>query len=139
MYPVLYHNAPFTIYSLGGLWVLAAVCAGYVVRLELKRYRFDPELASSMVFTAAAGGLVGARLLFIPIWVMLPLDAGILTLPFGIMRRRCVRTLPTRTLFGTKGLPFGPGETMREPSKRGRLLQDFSHLIHPMWSKLKSG
>lgn len=65
MYPILFQNEPFTIYSLGVLWALAAVCAGYVVRLELKRSRLDPELASSMVFAAAAGGLVGARLLFI--------------------------------------------------------------------------
>lgn len=65
MYPVLVQNEPFTIYSLGVLWALAAVCAGYIVRLELQRFRLDPELASSMVFAAAAGGLVGARLLFI--------------------------------------------------------------------------
>ncbi|MBI4490572.1 MAG: prolipoprotein diacylglyceryl transferase [Deltaproteobacteria bacterium] len=65
MYPVLFHIGPFTIYSLGVLWALAAVCAGWVVRLELKRYRFNPELASSMVFAAAAGGLVGARGLLI--------------------------------------------------------------------------
>ncbi len=44
---------------------LAAVCAGYVVQLELKRYRLNPELASSMIFAAVAGGLVGARLLLI--------------------------------------------------------------------------
>ena len=65
MYPVLFQNEPFTIYSLGVLWALAAICAGYVVRLELKRYRLDPELATSIVFAAAAGGFVGARLLFI--------------------------------------------------------------------------
>lgn len=65
MYPVLFGEDPFTIYSLGVLWALAAVCAGYIVRLELKRFRLDPELASSMVFAAAVGGLVGARLLFI--------------------------------------------------------------------------
>jgi phosphatidylglycerol:prolipoprotein diacylglycerol transferase len=65
MYPILLQNELFTIYSLGVLWALAAVCAGYVIRLELKRYRLDPELASSMVFAAAAGGLVGARLLLI--------------------------------------------------------------------------
>jgi phosphatidylglycerol---prolipoprotein diacylglyceryl transferase len=65
MYPVLFQNGLFTIYSLGVLWALAAVCAGYVVQLELKRYRLDPELASSMVFAAVIGGLVGARLLFI--------------------------------------------------------------------------
>lgn len=65
MYPVLFQSGPFTIYNLGVLWALAAVCAGYVVRRELKRYRLDPELAPSMVFAAALGGLVGARLLLI--------------------------------------------------------------------------
>lgn len=65
MYPVLFQIGPLTIYSLGLLWALGALCAGWVVRLELKRYRFDPELASAMVFAAAAGGLIGARLLLI--------------------------------------------------------------------------
>jgi phosphatidylglycerol:prolipoprotein diacylglycerol transferase len=65
MYPVLFPEFPFTIYSLGVLWALAAVCAGFIVRVELKRNRLDPELASSMVFAAAVGGLAGARLLFI--------------------------------------------------------------------------
>ncbi len=65
MYPVLFQSGPVTIYSLGVLWAIAAVCAGSIVHLELKRYRLDPELASSMVFVAAVGGLVGARLLFI--------------------------------------------------------------------------
>ena len=65
MYPVLFQFGPFTIYSLGVLWALGALCAGWVARLELKRYRFDPELASSMVFAAAVGGLIGARLLLI--------------------------------------------------------------------------
>lgn len=65
MYPVLLQIGPFTIYSLGVLWALGALCAGWVARLEMKRYRFDPELASSMVFAAAAGGLIGAKLLFV--------------------------------------------------------------------------
>lgn len=65
MYPVLFQIGPFTIYSLGLLWALAAICAGWVVRLELKRRLYDPELASSLVLTAVAGGLVGARLLLI--------------------------------------------------------------------------
>ncbi|MGH7846341.1 MAG: prolipoprotein diacylglyceryl transferase family protein [Candidatus Binatia bacterium] len=47
------------------LWALAAMCAGYVIRLELKRYRLNPEFASSIVFTAIVGGLLGARLLLI--------------------------------------------------------------------------
>lgn len=65
MHPVLFQIGPFTIYSLGALWALAALCAGWVARLELRRYRLDPELASTMVIAAASGGLVGARLLFI--------------------------------------------------------------------------
>jgi phosphatidylglycerol:prolipoprotein diacylglycerol transferase len=59
MHPVLFQSGPFTIYSLGVFWALGALCAAYVVRLELKRYRLDPELASSMVFAAAVGGLLG--------------------------------------------------------------------------------
>ena len=65
MYPVLFQIGPLTIYSLGVFWALGAVCAAYVVRLQLKRHRLDPELASSMVFAAAIGGIIGARLLFI--------------------------------------------------------------------------
>lgn len=65
MYPILFQSGPFTIYSLGVFWALGALCASYVLRSELKRYRLDRELASSMVFAAAMGGLLGARLLFI--------------------------------------------------------------------------
>ncbi len=65
MYPVLFKIGPFAVNSLGLLWALAALCVGWVARSGLKRYRLDPEFASLMVFAAAAGGLVGARLLFI--------------------------------------------------------------------------
>ena len=65
MHPVLFQIGPLTIYSLGVLWAAGAVCAVWVARSELKRYRFDPELASTMAIAAAAGGLGGARLLFI--------------------------------------------------------------------------
>lgn len=65
MYPILFKIGPFTVYSFGTLMALAALTAGWLVRLELKRYRYDPELASSMVVAAAVGGLIGARVLFI--------------------------------------------------------------------------
>jgi phosphatidylglycerol:prolipoprotein diacylglycerol transferase len=65
MYPILFNIGPFTVYSFGALMALAALVAGWVVWLELKRYRYDPELASTMVLAAAVGGLIGARLLFI--------------------------------------------------------------------------
>lgn len=65
MYPVLFQIGPFTIYSLGVLWALGALAGGWIIHLELKRYRYNPELASTMVAAAAIGGVIGARLLFI--------------------------------------------------------------------------
>jgi phosphatidylglycerol:prolipoprotein diacylglycerol transferase len=65
MYPILFQLGPFTVYSFGTLMALAALFAGWVVWLELKRCRYNPELASTMVFAAAVGGLLGARVLFV--------------------------------------------------------------------------
>jgi phosphatidylglycerol:prolipoprotein diacylglycerol transferase len=47
------------------MMALAALSAAWVVYSELKRRGYDPELASTMVFAAAVGGLLGARLLFV--------------------------------------------------------------------------
>src|SRR5919106_5751618 len=65
MYPILFEVGPVTIYSLGLLWALGALAAVWILRLELKRYGYDPELAATVVLTAAIAGLLGARLLFI--------------------------------------------------------------------------
>lgn len=65
MYPILFSIGPITVYSFGALMALAALVAGWIVWSELKRYRYDPELASTMVFAGIIGGLLGARLLFI--------------------------------------------------------------------------
>jgi phosphatidylglycerol:prolipoprotein diacylglycerol transferase len=65
MYPILFKLGPLTVYSFGTLIALAALVAGWVVQRELRRYGYQPELASSMVMAAAVGGLIGARVLFI--------------------------------------------------------------------------
>ncbi|HEY7217139.1 MAG TPA: prolipoprotein diacylglyceryl transferase [Candidatus Binatia bacterium] len=65
MYPIIFQFGPITIYSFGVFMALAALAAAWVIHAELKRHGYDPELASTMVFAAAIGGLVGARLLFI--------------------------------------------------------------------------
>ncbi len=65
MYPILFQIGPFTVYSFGTLMAVAALSAGWVVSLELQRHRFNPELASTILFAAAVGGLAGARLLFV--------------------------------------------------------------------------
>jgi len=65
MLPILFQFGPLTIYSFGVFMALAALAAAWVVQAELKRNGDNPELASTMVFAAAIGGLVGARILFI--------------------------------------------------------------------------
>jgi len=65
MYPILFQLGPITIYSFGAFMALAALSAGWIVSIELKRRGYNSELASTLVFAAAIGGLVGARLLFI--------------------------------------------------------------------------
>jgi len=65
MYPVIFEFGPITIYSFGVFMALAALVAAWVVHVDLKRRGCNPELASTMVFAAAVGGLIGARLLFI--------------------------------------------------------------------------
>ena len=65
MYPVLFKIGPITIYSLGLLWALGALAAVWILRLELKRHGYDPEVAGTVVLAAAIAGLLGARLLFI--------------------------------------------------------------------------
>jgi phosphatidylglycerol:prolipoprotein diacylglycerol transferase len=65
MYPILFRLGPLTIYSFGAFMALAALTAAWVVKRELRRNGYNPELASTLVFAAALGGLIGARLLFI--------------------------------------------------------------------------
>lgn len=65
MYPVLFRIGPFTVYSFGTLMAIAALSAAWVLSLELKRCRLNPDLSSGMVLAAAIGGLAGARLLFL--------------------------------------------------------------------------
>jgi phosphatidylglycerol:prolipoprotein diacylglycerol transferase len=65
MYPILFQFGPLTIYSFGAFMALAALSAAWVVHAELKRRGYNTELASTIVFAAAIGGLLGARLLFI--------------------------------------------------------------------------
>jgi phosphatidylglycerol:prolipoprotein diacylglycerol transferase len=65
MYPILFHIGPLPVYSFGAFMALAALTAGWILSLELQRYKYNPELASTIVFATAVGGLIGARLLFI--------------------------------------------------------------------------
>jgi phosphatidylglycerol:prolipoprotein diacylglycerol transferase len=65
MIPILFHIGPIPVYSFGAFMALAAIAAILIVQSELKRTGFNPEIGSTIVFAAAIGGLVGARILFI--------------------------------------------------------------------------
>lgn len=62
MYPVLFSFGPFTIYSYGTMMAVAFLTAGYLTSKELGRKGLNAELASSLVFWAAVGGLAGSKL-----------------------------------------------------------------------------
>ena len=49
MYPILFKIGPFTVYSFGTLLALGALAAGWVVKSELNRYRYNTEIASTIV------------------------------------------------------------------------------------------
>ena len=57
MYPILFKFGPITVYSFGLFMALAALSAAWVVSAELKRRGYNSELASTLVFAAAVGGL----------------------------------------------------------------------------------
>jgi phosphatidylglycerol:prolipoprotein diacylglycerol transferase len=65
MYPVILRLGPVTIYSYGLMMAIAFLTAGYLTSRELTRKGLNGELASTMVFWAAVGGLVGSRILAI--------------------------------------------------------------------------
>jgi phosphatidylglycerol:prolipoprotein diacylglycerol transferase len=65
MYPVIAQIGPITIYSYGLMMAIAFLTAGYLTSRELTRKGMDGEIASSMVFWAAVGGIVGSRILAI--------------------------------------------------------------------------
>lgn len=62
MVPELVRIGPITLYSFGAWLAIAFLVAGFVVSIELRRKGMDPEIAWSMLFWAAVGGLAGSRL-----------------------------------------------------------------------------
>ena len=63
MFPIIFQIGPLTVYSFGAFMALAALCAAWVVQSELKRKGYNPELASTIVFAAAIGGVITSFLL----------------------------------------------------------------------------
>lgn len=62
MYPELFKIGPFTIYSYGLMLGIAFLTASYLLTLELKRKKLDPNIASTVTIMAVVLGIVGAKI-----------------------------------------------------------------------------
>lgn len=65
MHPELLHLGPLTIYTYGLMMAIGFLVCYYVLNRELKKRGDSPEMASNIVFWAAIGGILGAKILFI--------------------------------------------------------------------------
>jgi phosphatidylglycerol:prolipoprotein diacylglycerol transferase len=65
MYPVLFRIGDFAITSFGVMMALAFLTGGWILSKELQRKGDNPELAWELVWYAAIGGVVGARLYYL--------------------------------------------------------------------------
>lgn len=65
MLPVLFEIGPLTVYSYGLMMALGFLAGTALTARELARHKLNPEFASSILWWAIIGGLVGSRLLAI--------------------------------------------------------------------------
>ena len=110
MCPRLLEIGPFTIYSYGLMLATAFIVASYLLTLEFKRKRIDPNLAGNITLLALVGGVVGAKLLYlIEHWsafmadpIGMAFSPGGLTFYGGFLLAAYLIFLYTRK----KGIPF---------------------------------
>jgi phosphatidylglycerol:prolipoprotein diacylglycerol transferase len=65
MFPVLFRIGGLEITSFGVMMALAFLSAGWVLSAELRRKGEDPETAWDVVWYAALGGIVGAKIYYL--------------------------------------------------------------------------
>jgi phosphatidylglycerol:prolipoprotein diacylglycerol transferase len=80
MIPDDLHLGPIPIHVFGLCLALAFLAANHVFGRELARRGYDPEIASSAIVWAAAGGIVGARL-----WLVVEEWRDFLRDPIGLL------------------------------------------------------
>ena len=65
MYPVLITIGSFSISSFGFMIVVAFLTTNYILKKDFIRYGYDPQFADDMVFRAAIGGILGAKIYYL--------------------------------------------------------------------------
>ena len=65
MYPILFEIGPLVISSFGLMMVLAFLVSNHLIKKDIKKAGFDPSLGDDIIFRAAIGGIIGAKLYYI--------------------------------------------------------------------------
>ena len=65
MYPELLHIGPVTIYTYGLMMAIAFIVCYLIFRAETKKLGDNPDFASNVVFWAAIGGIIGAKVFYL--------------------------------------------------------------------------
>ena len=65
MYPVIFEIGPIKIYSFGLMLVTAFYTCYGLLFLEMKRLKYDTEIASDIIFWSAVGGVLGAKIYYL--------------------------------------------------------------------------
>ena len=65
MYPVIFEIGPIKIYSFGLMLVIAFYTCYGLLYLEMKRLKYDTEIASDIIFWSAVGGVLGAKIYYL--------------------------------------------------------------------------
>ena len=91
MYPVLFQIGRLKFYSYGLMMALAFLAAGFLLRRELKRTGYSPDMGDFIVIGTLLGGVFGAKLYYI------------------IASLRDPSTISLRTVFSGTGLVWYGG------------------------------
>jgi len=65
MIPILFELGPIKVYSYGLMLGIGFLLGSYILSLELKRMKLDPNLASNITILAVVFGISGAKLLYL--------------------------------------------------------------------------
>ena len=65
MYPILFSIGNFSISSFGVMIVIAFLTANYILKRDFIKYGYNPNHADEIIFRAALGGILGAKLYYL--------------------------------------------------------------------------
>jgi len=65
VYPILFQFGPFTISSFGVMMVIAFLLGNYLLRKDVVAEGYDAIIADDIIFRAAIGGILGAKIYYL--------------------------------------------------------------------------